>query len=209
VTVFAASLVVHATLAVRLASAAMHNVSRRATSEVVIEMTRPPPPPVPVVIPPEASRPVSPSSPQPRLLRQASPKPAADAPPSDVSAPEGDEGTRPPASNPAPEAVAAPPAPPPPAPLVEAKEGANYLKNPRPAYPHLAEREGWQGVVLLRIQVQPDGRVGSVALQKSSGRGILDDAARSTVAAWTFVPATRGGIAIAGWVTVPIEFRLQ
>jgi periplasmic protein TonB len=38
---------------------------------------------------------------------------------------------------------------------------------------------------------------------------VLDDAAIEAVKGWTFVPATQGGQPIAGWVTVPIDFRLQ
>ena len=105
--------------------------------------------------------------------------------------------------------VAAPPPPPPPAPVIEAKEGANYLKNPRPAYPRRAQREGWQGSVLLRVRVLASGRPGDIAVQKSSGHEALDEAAAEAVKAWTFVPATQGGNPIAGWVNVPIEFRLQ
>jgi protein TonB len=92
---------------------------------------------------------------------------------------------------------------------VEAKEGANYLKNPRPAYPHLAKRENWQGTVVLRVRVFPTGRAGDVTVQKSSGHSVLDDAALDAAKVWTFVPATQAGQPVAGWVTVPIEFRLQ
>ncbi len=64
-------------------------------------------------------------------------------------------------------------------------------------------------MVLLRVRVLPNGRADAVTLQRTSGRNVLDDAALEAVKAWTFVPATQGGQAIAGWVTVPIEFRLQ
>ncbi len=110
----------------------------------------------------------------------------------------------------------APPAPPAPAPVaavaqpvVQAHEGANYAKNPRPGYPARARREGWQGRVVLRVQVLPNGRAGQIAVQTSAGRTMLDDAAQAAVRGWTFVPARRGGVPISGWVNVPIEFRLN
>jgi protein TonB len=114
--------------------------------------------------------------------------------------------------------TAAPPPPPPPpapvkaappAPVIQAHEGANYLKNPRPAYPGLARRQGWEGTTLLRVQVSSAGRPGAIQVQRSSGRTALDDAAVEAVKRWSFVPATQGGNAVSGWVTVPIVFRLQ
>jgi protein TonB len=93
--------------------------------------------------------------------------------------------------------------------VVQAREGANYSKNPRPPYPSLARRQGWEGTTLLRVQVSPSGKPGAVQVQRTSGRSALDDAALEAVKHWTFVPATQGGNAISGWVTVPIVFRLQ
>jgi protein TonB len=92
---------------------------------------------------------------------------------------------------------------------VAAHEGANYLKNPRPPYPEIALRRGWQGEVLLKVRVSPEGRAVSVGVQRSSGRDLLDQAAIEAVKAWSFVPARQGGLPIGGWVTVPIVFKLQ
>jgi protein TonB len=38
---------------------------------------------------------------------------------------------------------------------------------------------------------------------------VLDEAAINAVKKWSFVPATQGGLAVGGVVTVPIVFRLQ
>jgi periplasmic protein TonB len=105
--------------------------------------------------------------------------------------------------------VLAPPPPPPPAPIVQAHEGAGYLRNPRPPYPDLAQRRGWEGEVLLRVRVSPAGKVEEAVLRRSSGRGVLDEAALAAVRGWTFVPARRGTTPIAGSVEVPIVFKLQ
>jgi protein TonB len=81
------------------------------------------------------------------------------------------------------------------------------LKNPRPRYPRLALKEGWEGKVILRIKVLPNGKVGGVTVQQSAGRTVLDEAALEVAQNWTFVPATQGGKPIAGWVLVPVEFH--
>lgn len=58
-----------------------------------------------------------------------------------------------------------------------------------PEYPELARKWGWQGVVVLRIDVDPDGNVVSAEVLESSGYEILDKAAVDTVKnAWSFRP---------------------
>ncbi|MGR8953532.1 MAG: energy transducer TonB, partial [Gammaproteobacteria bacterium] len=42
--------------------------------------------------------------------------------------------------------------------FTEANYRANYKFNPKPEYPRLAKSRGWQGKVLLRVQVSADGR---------------------------------------------------
>lgn len=215
VATFTATLSVHAALALGLLRAPPPVHRRPFASQVEVRMFHPPPPPpTPVVVPPEAARPPPPPSaalrrPAARPTLPVADHPVEDAIPVDTSAPASDEPAT--VGDPAPAApvAVAPAPPPPPPPVIEAKEGANYLKNPRPPYPHLAVREGWQGSVNLRVRVLPTGRPDSIAVQRSSGRSVLDDAAVEAVKKWTFVPATQGGQAIAGWVTVPIEFRLQ
>jgi len=104
-------------------------------------------------------------------------------------------------------AIVAPPPPPPP--IIQAHEGAGYLRNPRPPYPEMARARGWEGEVVLKVRVAATGRPEAVAVKRSSGRHLLDDAAIEAVKGWTFVPATQGGVAIPGWVEVPLVFKLQ
>jgi periplasmic protein TonB len=103
---------------------------------------------------------------------------------------------------------------PPPAPVVEekitaARADAGYLNNPTPEYPAVALRQGWHGTVKLRVLVQPDGSPGTITLEKSSGKKLLDDAALVAVQKWKFVPAKRGDTPIEGWVSFPIEFNID
>lgn len=107
----------------------------------------------------------------------------------------------------------APPAPPVAAapveePLTEPKGRAGYLNNPAPEYPAQAQRQNWEGDVLLRVHVLASGRPDSVEIQKTSGKKVLDQAAVTAVQSWIFVPAKRGQRPVDGWVTVPIEFKL-
>jgi protein TonB len=83
-----------------------------------------------------------------------------------------------------------------------------YRANPKPEYPPQARDQGLQGLVLLRVRVLPDGKAGEVLVERSSGHAILDQAALRAVKAWLFVPATRNGIAVASWASVPVRFSL-
>ncbi|MFQ5494746.1 MAG: energy transducer TonB, partial [Phycisphaerae bacterium] len=82
-------------------------------------------------------------------------------------------------------------------------------ENRPPAYPMRARRNGWEGAVLLSVQLTPTGKVASVTVAESSGHPVLDDAAVAAVRDWRFIPARVGGIALGGAVRVPIIFRLD
>lgn len=107
--------------------------------------------------------------------------------------------------------------PPPSQPMAAATEpvveppryNAAYLNNPPPAYPLAARRRGVEGSVLLRAEVQPDGRCSRTELKQSSGSSLLDQAAQQAVLNWRFVPARRGSQAIVAWVEIPVTFKLE
>ena len=86
---------------------------------------------------------------------------------------------------------------------------ADYLRNPAPAYPRISRELNEEGRVMLRVQVNEDGRALQVLVDNSSGFARLDRAARDAVAAWRFVPARVGQQAVAGWVKVPVTFELK
>ncbi len=108
----------------------------------------------------------------------------------------------------------APPAPPviaPPAPVavVAARFDADYLHNPKPAYPAISRRNGEEGKVLLKVRVSPQGAALDVAVSRSSGFSRLDTAALDAVTRWRFVPARRGDEAVESSVIVPVTFALE
>lgn len=78
-----------------------------------------------------------------------------------------------------------------------------------PVYPRIARESGWEGTVLVRVTVQPDGSPESVKIQKSSGHSILDTAALEAVKKWKFSPAKDGNIPIRSVLEIPINFYLR
>jgi protein TonB len=147
---------------------------------------KPPAPPKPVAVPDTRPTPTSPNAPTGIVT------PQEPAPP--VAAPV------------APAIASAPPAPP----KIELPlSSADYLQNPRPAYPPLSRRLGEQGQVIVRVMVGADGVPQSAELRKSSGFERLDQAALATALKWRYVPGKRGGVPEAMPVNVPINFVLE
>lgn len=85
------------------------------------------------------------------------------------------------------------------------------LQRTAPDYPSAARARGEEGTVLLRVEILPTGRAGDIAIARSSGSSLLDDAARQAVASWRFTPAkdASSGRALACVSTLPVSFRLQ
>jgi protein TonB len=86
---------------------------------------------------------------------------------------------------------------------------AAYLRNPPPAYPAAARRNGEEGTVTLRVLVSAEGSPTRIELERSSGSRLLDAAAIEAVRGWRFQPARRGSQAIEDWALVPLRFRLD
>ena len=86
---------------------------------------------------------------------------------------------------------------------------ADYLDRVRVTYPVEAKIKGYEGRVLLGVEVLASGRVGVVEILESSGHEVLDRAAVRGVRRARFLPATRAGIAVATRVRLPVVFRLE
>lgn len=84
----------------------------------------------------------------------------------------------------------------------------SYRRAPAPAYPPAARARRLAGIVLLRVSVDAGGHVEAVAVKRSSGHTLLDDAAVRAVRAWEFQPARIGRQAVAAQVEVPVRFLL-
>ncbi|MXV07198.1 energy transducer TonB [Xanthomonas sp. LMG 9002] len=113
---------------------------------------------------------------------------------------------------PRPNDVATPPSPPAP-PSQPTDIGASVdisSKNMNPPkYPPAAFRSGAQGEVILIIDVDANGNVTNVAVEKSSRNRDLDRAAMEAARKWRFNAATANGQKTAGRVRVPVNFALN
>ena len=81
--------------------------------------------------------------------------------------------------------------------------------NRPPSYPKLARKRGWEGTVVLEVDVNRDGTVESVRVRTSSSYTLLDREALAAVRKWRFTPGTMGGRPTATKVMVPIHFMLR
>lgn len=186
-------------------------------AEVLSEFITPPAPKLDVSMPPppEPRRPprpakqpaVRPTTRQPMAI--ADPTPVPDAPTGVLMA----QPTAPPIATPvapaAPVAPTASPAPPAPVRLELPSSDADYLNNPKPAYPILSKRLGEQGKVVVRVLIGPDGLAKKGEIRTSSGYQRLDQAALATVMSWRFVPGKRSGVPEAMWFNIPLNFVLE
>jgi protein TonB len=84
-----------------------------------------------------------------------------------------------------------------------------YKQNTAPPYPRKARRLGYEGIVMLKVLIDENGRVDDLTVLKSSGHTVLDRAASSAVRKWLFEPGTEGGIKKKMWVKIPVRFDLK
>jgi periplasmic protein TonB len=84
-----------------------------------------------------------------------------------------------------------------------------YRENKPPEYPAMARLRGYEGMVMLAVEIFSDGSVGSLKIKSSSGYAVLDKTALETVKTWKFVPGRKAGKTVAMWVDVPIKFVLS
>lgn len=76
-------------------------------------------------------------------------------------------------------------------------------------YPSIAQEQELQGVVVLRFEVQKDGNVGKIQVQKSLSKECDQAAAQVVKKLKRFTPAKQQGHPVSVWFTLPIRFRIQ
>ena len=84
--------------------------------------------------------------------------------------------------------------------------GPGMTPGPLPVYPKNALDQNLQGAVTLAVTVSPSGEAAAVRVTASSGHALLDEAARRSVARWSFTPGMNNGKPAKGVVTVKIRF---
>jgi periplasmic protein TonB len=194
-----------------------HTIELVVPAELLSQFIEPPQPKVAPPAPPPLEKPIKqPVSkspvptlpPPPQLMAIASTTPAPNAP-TGVTTP---QPPAPPLAAPvaaAPAPLAPPAAAPTPAKVELPSSDADYLQNPKPAYPAISKRLGEQGKVLVRVFIGTDGKAQKPEVTQSSGFDRLDQIALATVLKWHYVPGKRGGNPEAMWFVVPINFVLE
>jgi len=86
---------------------------------------------------------------------------------------------------------------------------ARVLRRYEPGYPETARRDKVEGRVMLDVQINSNGRVGSVRVFSSSGSRVLDSTAISAVKRWSFSPARKDGKPVSSQVRVPFRFSIR
>jgi TonB family protein len=86
---------------------------------------------------------------------------------------------------------------------------ASVLRRYQPGYPQSARRDKVEGRVMLDVQINSNGRVGSVRVITSSGSPVLDSTAIAAVKRWSFSPAQKEGRPVSSQVHVPFRFSLK
>ncbi|TWH15115.1 energy transducer TonB [Pseudoxanthomonas taiwanensis] len=158
---------------------------------ILVTLVDAPPPPPKQDKPPPPIKELSPPKPSPV-------PPPPEAPPIDVPEPRPTDVFQEPS----------PPAPPaPPTDIAASVDISSKNMNP-PRYPPAAARAGIEGEVILIIDVDANGNVTNVTVEKSSRNRDLDRAAMEAARKWRFNPAVVDGQKAAGRVRVPVNFTL-
>jgi TonB family protein len=93
----------------------------------------------------------------------------------------------------------------------DATTAPGYARLSPPVYPQALAEQGVEGTVLLRVEVDADGKPGKIVVDKDSPAlpEALNEAAIAAVQNWTFQPATKDGKPVATSVLVPVKFALD
>ena len=163
------------------------------------------PQPRPAPVPKAAPHPPPTPQPAPQPVALATPPPAPQAPTGVVEP----QPPAPPVTAIAAAEPAAPPAPPAPPKIELPSSSAEYLNNPKPAYPRLSKSLNEQGKVVVRVFIDENGVATKAEIRTSSGYERLDQAALQTVLKWRYVPGKRAGVVEGMWFNVPVNFVLE
>jgi protein TonB len=163
--------------------------------------------------PPPAREEPPPPQPQPQVAAKTTPTRAPAIRPKAAPLPQAVQPVADAAPAAAPGTIATPAKPQPEPPPVVAAAPADVqplpVEMPRPTYPLLARRKGWEGLVLLAVEVNELGCPNTIQVKRSSGYPALDEAAMEAAKRWHFAPARKAGRIVTATVEVPIRFSLK
>lgn len=86
-----------------------------------------------------------------------------------------------------------------------------FLKQaPQPIrYPRWALKQGWQGELVVAVEILENGSVGRWQIMQATGHRSLDEAAVKAVRTWRFEPGKLRGKPIVSCIQIPIRFRVD
>lgn len=187
------------TPSVQFVTAAELTPMRQTTRRRAVPQVAPPPRQIPLTGPPltDATRP-SPWSPQPTTLNPL-PMPRVDETTSRESSDSASEDLT--------DSVPLPPTDTAAEPGIET--GVRFMNQVSPVYPRVSRERGEQGLVVLLVRIDADGKVAEVQVVVDPGHRRLVDAAIAAARASRFRPAMRDGQPVAAWVRLPYRFVLR
>lgn len=83
-----------------------------------------------------------------------------------------------------------------------------YAAALQPDYPPAMQRQGIEGVAIVRVLIGIDGRVKAVELVRADDPAFFTATRRQALSRWRFVPASRDGIAIESWREMTVRFEI-
>ena len=87
---------------------------------------------------------------------------------------------------------------------------ARPLAGPKPPYPPMAQRLGFEGSVVLTVSIGSNGRVLNASIKRSSGRSDCDQSALQTLLEkWVFQPALVQGSAVDSVEEIVVIYSLN
>ncbi|MEI4506266.1 energy transducer TonB [Sphingopyxis sp. CCNWLW253] len=93
--------------------------------------------------------------------------------------------------------------------LVLAQLDQRYAGLFQPDYPARAQREGVEGVAVVRVLIGTDGRVKAVELVSTDDPAFFEATKRRALTKWRFKAATRGGVAEESWKEMRVRFEIK
>lgn len=76
-------------------------------------------------------------------------------------------------------------------------------------YPEVARRQGQEGIVRLRLTIDPQGDVTRIQVNESAGQFLDAEAIRVASLMPRFVPARQGNFTVTSYFYLPIAFSLE
>lgn len=93
--------------------------------------------------------------------------------------------------------------------LVLAQLDQRYADLFQPDYPARAQREGMEGVAVVRVLIGTDGRVKAVELVSTDDPAFFEATKRRALTKWRFKAATRGGVPEESWKEMRVRFEIK